>query len=110
MGSEILEKLSKKMLTIQTTPDTQRGEVCIFSSPITHILLFLSCGVVLQERELAVFHQFVQHKTIVRCFRSIPHFPICQQIQIIRQPPEAEHFVLPELTDTGMFWLVTKPL
>ena len=38
-------------------------------------------------------------------FRS----PIFKQMQIIHQHPEAQHFVLPELTDIGTFGLDPKP-
>ena len=53
---------------------------------------------------LAGFHKAVI-QSIVRCFRSIPHFPIFKKMQIIRQHPEAQPFVLSELADIGMFRL-----
>jgi hypothetical protein len=49
---------------------------------------------------LAGFHKTVI-QSIFRCLGSIAHFPIFQQMQIIRQHPEAQHFILPELTDIG---------
>ena len=53
---------------------------------------------------LAGFHKTVIIR-LVRCLWCIAHFPILQQMQIIRQHPETQHFILPELTDIGTLWL-----
>ena len=47
---------------------------------------------------LAGFHKTVI-QSIFRRLGSIAHFPILQKMQIIRQHPETQHFILPELAD-----------
>ena len=54
--------------------------------------------------EALCFHKTVI-QSIIRCLWCIPHFPIFQQMQIIRQRTKAQHFVLPELSDIRVFRL-----
>ena len=125
--AEILHKQSfVDLLPVKPRPEQVPSGVFRFFAMVRHLLL-LSCGVLLQKSNLALLHQLVHQchpffrsptvstSTIysiwqciwastkrssrhLRCLGSIAHFQSSNRSQIIRQHPEAQHFIL-GLTD-----------